>query len=175
MPDQSPRKPFALVVLLDGEGDLRRARAVRCVVRYVACAADHDLVGVGCDRRDQHHFIDEIHRIDARELGIAQRLLVREEPRVHGFALEVAEGFDDAIAIVGAYGANRHASAVAKCVLRNVVARADHGSLVPATRRPRWRQSTYGNTMSARITSTTVSPWLPIRARMLIGRSKRPA
>src|SRR6185295_8840772 len=75
-------------------------------------AADNGLVLALADRRHQDQRMREIAGFDARQVGCTQFLSRREEAGVNALRLELMEGPNDTLAIIGADRSDQHRSAV---------------------------------------------------------------
>jgi hypothetical protein len=115
----------ALIVFLHHESDLSGGRC--CRAGDIASAGDDRLVlALGKDHH-QRRLPRRVGTRGALELSLGRRVQVAEEAGVDGFALELAEGAQQAIAIVRPHVPDRHRETVAQ---RRGEGRAglDHGS-----------------------------------------------
>ena len=120
MLEQDGTDPAALVLVGDGEGDLRTARILRCP--RVASDADDVLGAVLAKRRDDRGAVVEVEVRELVQLRVAQPPLRAEESEVDGARAQAMEVLDEAIAVLGPDRPDVDRASVAKDLLRGVLA-----------------------------------------------------
>jgi hypothetical protein len=118
--EQDGTDPAALVLVGDGEGDLRTARILRCP--RVASDADDVLGAVLAKRRDDCGAVVEVEVRELVQLRVAQPPLRAEEAEVDGARAQAMEVLDEAIAVLGPDRPDVDRASVAKDLLRGVLA-----------------------------------------------------